>query len=235
MDDRFAVYYAPQAKSLLHELGSAWLGRDALSGLRVPQPPVPDLERLTSEPRRYGFHATLKAPFRLAGGLSPASLAQALSALAAELSPLELPKLGLYRVGGFLALIPELRSEPLERFAARCVMALDGFRKPSAPEELARRRAMGLTPRQELHLVRWGYPYVFDEFRFHLTLSNPLTPLEAERLLPQARRHFAPVLGKELIVDALCLFRQPSPEAPFALRERLPLSEFVETIWWDVA
>ncbi len=233
--DRFAVYYAPRAKSLLHELGSAWLGRDALIGERVPQPDIPDIERLTTEPRRYGFHATLKAPFRLADGVSPARLPQDLSALAAELSPVTLPPLGLYPLGGTLVLVPQLKCAAVDQCAARCVEALDGLRRPSTPEELARRQAMGLAPRQEFYLLRWGYPYVFDEFRFHLTLTNALTPREAERILPEARRHFAPVLDRELTVDSLSLFRQPWPEAPFVLQQRFPLTGSAEAVWWEVA
>ena len=37
---------------------------------------------LTTEPRRYGFHATIKAPFRLAEDASPSDLSAALAELA---------------------------------------------------------------------------------------------------------------------------------------------------------
>ena len=34
----------------------------------------------------------------------------------------------------------------------------------------------GLTDRQEALLTQWGYPYVMEEFRFHITLTGALDP-----------------------------------------------------------
>ncbi len=72
---RYAVYFVPPACSDLYRFGARLLGYDCYSGEDLGHPPdigldAPAWEELTHEPRQYGFHATLKAPFRL---LSPFS------------------------------------------------------------------------------------------------------------------------------------------------------------------
>ena len=81
--------------------------------------------------------------------------------------------------------------------------------------ELARRRTAGLTARQEEHLSRWGYPYVLDCFRFHVTLTDRLEAREAEQLLPSLSAYFAPVIGKPITIDEITLFVQPAEDAAF--------------------
>ena len=79
---RYAIYYAPDPASALWLFGSSVLGYDARTGRNVPllAPAgisLADWEMATTDPRRYGFHATLKAPFRLALGMSEAALLDA--------------------------------------------------------------------------------------------------------------------------------------------------------------
>jgi len=190
---RHAVYWVPAGA--LGRWGAGWLGWDVEAGRAVDHPEVDGLPRplpeITEEPRRYGLHATLKPPFRLAEGRSEAGLEAAVAALAATLAPVRGPGLALTRIGGFLALVPEEgpgdgpqdaplgTGAALARLAAATVAALDGFRAPPGKAELVRRRAAGLTPAQEENLRRWGYPYVMGEFRFHVTLTGPLGPSEA--------------------------------------------------------
>ncbi len=75
---RFAVYYAPSRESAWWQAGSAWLGRDAESGEPCVSPQPEALARpladLTEAPRRYGWHGTLVAPFRLADGVTQQDL-----------------------------------------------------------------------------------------------------------------------------------------------------------------
>jgi putative phosphonate metabolism protein len=170
---RFAVYYLPPAGPLAR-FGAGWLGWDAARGAAAEQPDLPGIERITAAPRRYGFHATLKPPFRLAEGRRRAGLAQAVADLAARTPPARCAGLRLGRLGRFLALVPEGDAAELGRVAAACVADLDGFRAPPSAAELERRRKARLSDRQEALLARWGYPHVMEAFRFHMTLTGSL-------------------------------------------------------------
>ncbi len=219
---RFAIYYAPEPPSLLHQLGSQWLGRDAFSGGACAQPNAIDLVEITAEPRRYGFHATLKPPFALKERYSASALEAAVAMLADDLQRFEVT-LALRQIDGFLALSPAGSSEEVDQLASACVRDLDGFRQQASVEELAKRRAAGLSPRQDQNLERWGYPYVFEEFRFHMTLSRRLGPAELQHVLPVAEDHFASVLERSITIDALTLFVEPQHGAPFEVHRRFPL------------
>jgi putative phosphonate metabolism protein len=220
---RLALYWAPELDDPLHRLGSAWLGRDAESGAALPQPTLPglDIAELTADPRGYGLHATLKPPFRLA--VSWAEAMAAAAALAARLAPFDLPPLAVRDLHGFLALRETAPCPMLQALADACVEALDPCRAPLPESELARRRKAGLSPRQEALLERWGYPYVFEEWRFHVTLTRRLTPAEKSVVLPAVTDFLgdAPALPRR--VASLCVFTQAAPGAPFLIAERFPL------------
>lgn len=174
---RFAVYYVPPRDSDLARFGAAWLGWDIDGAEPVDQPDIPGLEPITRQPRRYGFHGTLRAPFRLAEGVSAAAVAAKLDELTEVCAPAQGGGLELARIGGFLALVPVSGGsgpDGIGRIAAACLRATDPLRAPPGAQELARRRRARLSPRQEALLQRWGYPYVLDQFRFHLTLTGPL-------------------------------------------------------------
>ena len=227
---RYALYFAPPADHPLHALSAAWLGRDAVTGMSVPQPetalPQDELATVTRSPRRYGFHATLAPPFELAPGCDLAALDSAVAGLAARLAPAPLP-LRLGRIGGFLALVPAAFVPEVAEIAAACVGLADGFRARPAPEELARRRAAGLTTRQEALLQRWGYPYVLEEFRFHMTLSERLEEPRQGRVMAALQAHLADItvadlLAPPVVLDALTLFVEREPGGDFRHHRRYP-------------
>jgi putative phosphonate metabolism protein len=220
MTDRYALYFAPEPGTPLDRFGNAWLGRDARTGEAMPPSAVPGLTaaevtRLTAAPRRYGFHATLKPPFALAEGQRPEALFEAISRFAAQRLPLAAPPLRLARLDGFLALVPSDRTAELHALADDCVVAFDAFRAAPGEAELARRRAAGLTPRQGAQLRRWGYPYVFEDFRFHMTLTGTLAPAEQAVLMAALAPLVAPFGREPLPVRAVSLFAQPAPDQPF--------------------
>lgn len=223
---RFAIYYAPEPGAFANR-AAGWLGWDAASGAPVAHPHLPALPRplteITAEPRKYGFHGTIKAPFRLAAGATPAGLDQALAALAAETAPVTLPALALTRIGRFLALCPEGDTAPLLALAARVVQRMDSFRAPLTQAEIARRRPERLTPRQRDLLGQWGYPYVLEEFRFHLTLTGALDPWEIVPVESAALGHFVPVLPVPFCIRDLCLFGEDEAGA-FHLLHRYALT-----------
>jgi putative phosphonate metabolism protein len=225
---RYAIYYAPERGSALAGFGDSWLGRSAETGPapRLPVPGVPRavLDAATREPARYGFHATLKPPFRLAPGVSPDQFLDRVGSFARTQAPVCAPPLELTAIASFLALAPESTSPDLYRLAANCVVFFDVFRRPPDDKELARRRAQGLTPRQEALLTRFGYPYVLEEYRFHLTLTGKVSDAALrERLFTALGRLVQPFRDQALEVRELCVFEQSGPEQDFALIRRFPL------------
>jgi putative phosphonate metabolism protein len=224
---RYAIYWAPPSGAPLARIGQAWLGRSAETGRSVERTMLDgfsaaELEAITAEPQRYGLHATLKAPFRLAPGRGAVELEQALAGVARRTRPLTVPPLRLKRIGRFLALVPG-HDAGLEALAAACVEGFDEFRAPPDAAELARRRTARLTPAQEANLARWGYPYVMADFRFHVTLTGPIDPAIAAHLEPRLVVLFAEVMTTPLVIDALALFVEPTPGTPFRLVRRMAL------------
>ncbi|MGE0237229.1 MAG: DUF1045 domain-containing protein [Parvibaculaceae bacterium] len=234
MSARYALYYAPAPDTQLHALGSSWLGRDAWSGAATFQPAVENIAGLTGDPRRYGFHATLKAPFKLAANKSRAELSAFATEFACRQTPVMLPKLRLAALDGFLALIPDAENEQLNEFGACCVMDFDGFRGPLHPDEIARRHRSGLSLRQSRLLLNWGYPHVLDQFRFHMTLSDKLEAVDMARLRPEAEAHFAVAIGVPLLLDAITIFCEAAPGAPFRAEERFTLAGTAKSSWPEI-
>ncbi|MFN9095186.1 MAG: DUF1045 domain-containing protein [Alphaproteobacteria bacterium] len=220
---RIALYYAPEAHDPLHQCASAWLGRDAVSGAALPQKPVAgvDIAGITADARGYGFHATLKPPVRLQGDV-PAAL-QAARDFAARTAPFTLPPLHVTDLDGFLALREATPCPALHALADGCVMALDAHRAPPTEAEIARRKPENLSLLQREYLAAWGYPYVFAEWRFHMTLTRRLTPAEKTIILPAVTEALGDAPGLARSVADICVFAQAAPGAPFTILERLKL------------
>ena len=220
---RYAIYYAPEPGPFA-DAAASWLGWDPVLGRTVAQPDLGlNLAAVTTDPRKYGFHGTLKAPFRLTEGVDFAILSDAVAALAKTLRSLEMPGLQMVTLEGFLALTPTGGTKPLLDLAANVVERLDPLRAPLTPVEIARRRPERLTPRQRALLDHYGYPYVLEEFRFHLTLSNSLSPADRATLMPLAQRHFAPHIPQPFRIIELCLFGE-ALDGSFHLLHRYPLT-----------
>jgi len=184
---------------------------------------IPDWHELSADPRKYGFHATLKAPFALADGASEAELLVACADFAgiARRIPVIAPVVD--SISGFLAIIPRQRSDELEQLAAEAVRFFDRLRAPLAPEDRARRNPAKLSPRQVEYLDRWGYPYVMDEYRFHMTLTGRLGDARRDRVLAMLSERFARLQLVALAVDRIALFRENDPKARFAMIGEWPL------------
>ena len=205
---RYAVYWAPSGGAWA-KAAAEWLGWDPVAGRAAMQPDmgVP-LADWTEEPRKYGFHGTVKAPFRLAEGWDQARLCASTETVFARLGPIQLQGLSLHRIGSFLALTPDGDVSALTALAAEVVMGLDAARAPLTPAEIQRRRPERLSPLQRGLLDRWGYPYVLGEFQFHLTLSGSLRPADLDRIQPLAEAHFAPHVPRPFQITDLCLFAE---------------------------
>ena len=230
---RFALYYAPSCESLWWQAGSAWLGRDAQSGERCAQPQPPGLARplaaLTEAPRRYGWHGTLVAPFRLGAGLTQQDVLAAARTWALKQQAFALP-VEAATLGDFVAMRPADADGDarIRELASGALQALNALRAQPSAADLERRLAAPLSDRQRVLLLQWGYPYVFDEFRFHMTLSSSLAEADERATLLAWWRERAPALGP-LAVDQAALFVEPAPGEPFVLWQPLPFSRGVQS------
>ncbi len=230
---RVAVYAIPGVGSdgpvgiLLRERAEAWLGRSVVGGSAAPAPGAPagwtraEVDAVTVDARRYGFHGTLKAPFRLADGHDLDGLEAAVADLAGSRDPVALSGLRVASLGGFLALVPTGPVPALDALAADVVMRLDGFRAPPTDAETARRDPASLSPRQRELLATWGYPHVLDRFRFHLTLTDRIPAAARPRAEAALAAWFAAATDRPVAVDALALVVE---DAPGARPRRTPMS-----------
>jgi putative phosphonate metabolism protein len=224
---RYAIYFAPEPKGRLWEFGSSVIGFDAEIGEDVRQPVIDgvapeDFVDRTADPRHYGFHATLKPPFALADGVSIDQLLAAAHEFALARTAFVVPALEVTAIGAFLALVPAASSPELHALADDCVRAFDRFRAPLEAADRERRLKSPLTERQIKYLDAWGYPYVFEEFRFHMTLTGRLHHDERGRI-----RHALADLYQEIAsptaVSDITVFQQPARDQRFSVLTRIPL------------
>lgn len=226
MTSRYAIYYAPPVSHPLHRAASTWLGRDAATGEMLGRKAPPelaglDLDALTADPAGYGFHATLKAPFELAQAATEADLCAAVENFARARTPFS-ATIAPAALGDFIAFLIEGDCLPLRALAADCVTAFEPFRAPISDYDIARKRRPGLTPPQDDYLLRFGYPYIFEFFTFHMTLTGRVRDAAQRRAIVAAlQRWFEPVSGPHQF-SALTLFKQEDRKSPFVhLRQAL--------------
>jgi len=219
---RYAIYYVPAPDSSINRFGAHLLGCDAFSGEDLPVPygilqVVPDWREQTSEARKYGFHATLKAPMSLASGKTEVELLAACTAFAAAPRAIPVIRPVMGSIEGFIAVIPAEPPPELIQLAADCVREFDSFRAPLSEADRARRNPAQLTAAQREHLDRWGYPYVMDDFRFHMTLTGRLAAERREPLLKMLANRFVALDLPTLPIDRIAVFRQENPDSRFRI------------------
>jgi putative phosphonate metabolism protein len=223
---RYAIYYAPRPDDPLWRFGCHSIGYDAETGSDCSVPHTPALDQktwlaLTEEPRRYGFHGTLKAPFHLAKGVSEGALVEGLAEFALARKAFRLAKLDVNAVGDFVALEPVEPNLELQDLASACVEELDRFRAPLDESDMARRLAAPLTQRQKELLEAWGYPYVMEEFRFHMTLTSALSNTHRSLVLNELRRRYRKDISPaDRFICGIALFRQETRDARFRILQR---------------
>lgn len=222
---RFAIYYAPEKGHGLSRFVKIWMWEDGIDDLPVikglSSTKVTDI---IAPAKFYGFHGTLKPPFHLKTiDLEPA-LVSHLSLFARGESSFVIPRLRLEKIGQFIALTPSKKNNDINRLADQCVRTFDSYRQPESEAQMEKRRKKGLSCRQEELLNIWGYPYVFDEFRFHLTLTGPIQDESVMNTVYQElKQRLALCTGlSNLVVSSVCLFVQDSRTSPFKFHSRYP-------------
>jgi putative phosphonate metabolism protein len=226
---RYAIYFAAGSDSALSRFGAELLGYDAYTGdeLRFPQDALhvaPDWRDVSADPRKYGFHATLKAPMALAPGKTEAELIAACAKFTAKARPVPVIRPVVDAISGFIAVIPAEPVDALQQLAADCTRDFDAFRAGLTAEDRARRGPEKLSERQRDYLDRWGYPYVMEEFRFHMTLTGRLDAERRGPILAMLRDRFAGLKRDALAIDRIALFRQDDAKARFRIVGEWPLA-----------
>jgi Protein of unknown function (DUF1045) len=214
-EPRYAIYFVPSAESDLYRFGASVLGYDIYAGNDIPfiRNAGPDWPEKVRDPRTYGFHATLKPPFRLAGGASISDLETSLQVFVKSRNRIDVGPMEVRPLGRFIALVPVGRCPELEELAGACVQHFDHFRAPMDEQERARRLTAPLTESQMINLDRWGYPYVFDEFQFHMTLTGALVDHDRKAALQFVRAEFASRLAAHRLVLGQLVIAHQSDKA----------------------
>ncbi len=230
---RIAAFFAPRPEHLLWRTGSQWLGRDASCRAASLLASCPVSASVVQAPRRYGFHATFKPPFELRPGIDAGQVGEQTRKLAARLAPFEMPRLSVQWLNGFLALRPVSPQDPgvaaLVKTAAEVVRGLDPLRQPASAAQIAARQQGGLTTLEQSMLSQWGYPYVLDAWRFHMTLTGRI-PDQPEfagaraDVFNQAQLYFADSLREPLHCEDICLFVEPKPGTEMHVWQRIALT-----------
>ncbi|MGI9498505.1 MAG: DUF1045 domain-containing protein, partial [Geminicoccaceae bacterium] len=226
---RYAIYFAPPPGSALEAFGRLWLGRDHITGMPVEPPEIQglapaDLRRITRSAQHYGFHATLKAPFALKDGRTADELHQAADGFARARKACDAPPLRLSRLSRWIALMLSQPCSEVDRLAADCVRDFELFRAPATEDDISRRRQNGLTPRQDEQLLTYGYPHIFDDFQFHMTLAGPLEAEDRQEIFEILRHRTSLLETAPLAVDAIAIYEQPNRDRPFTQTARFPFS-----------
>jgi putative phosphonate metabolism protein len=219
---RYAIYFAADADSALSRFGAELLGYEAHTGRELSFPDealrtAPDWRDVSADPRKYGFHATLKAPMALAPGKTEAELMAACATFAGQARTIPMIRPVVDSISGFIAVIPAEPVSELQQLAADCVRDFDSFRAPLSAEDRARRKPEKLSERQRDYLDRWGYPYVMEEFRFHMTLTGRLDAERRGSILEMLRARFAALKLDTLAIDCIALFSQDDAKARFRI------------------
>jgi hypothetical protein len=208
MFERYAIFYTPTGP--LADFGAQWLGWDSAHGRPVVQPEIAgiDVPTITQTARKYGLHGTLKAPFKLAEGCDLAQLQDVATTFATGQPAFEIGALTLRHDSGFVALRPRSQQIGLRDFAAVAVKAFDGFRAALTDVDIARRREANLTARQDQQMLDWGYPFIFDDFHFHLTLSGFMEAGEAAQVIDALSPRLESIVPTPFVIDGITLMGQ---------------------------
>ncbi|WP_162937919.1 DUF1045 domain-containing protein [Kiloniella sp. EL199] len=227
--ERYAIYYAPRFDSKLGQFGNAWFGFNPVSHEDIPRPNVEgmnaqEIENITQGSGRYSFHGTLRSPFKLRKNRNLDSLDKSLKSFVTKVRPIICGPLSIRSIGRFLALVPDDPESQVPDLAEQCMRALDNFRLAPDKQELDRRRQTGLTTIQEQLLLRWGYPFVMEEFRFHLTLSDKLEGMDLIKYQAILEKHCEGLCNEPFVIDEIALFGDPGQGGKFEEISRYKLS-----------
>lgn len=226
---RYAIYFVPPASTEFFRFGSAVLGYDCYTGASLKHLSFFDSEpdfwdAVTANPRRYGFHATLKAPFHLLPSCREAQLVSALHSFAGLGHQIPTLTPSVQILSGFAAIVPSVAAPAADDLAGKCMTIFDAFRAPMSVQERAWRVASGLNQSQIVNLERWGYPYLLADFRFHMTLTGKIGLERHSRVLDILQRALSRACKNPAVaIEQISLVRQDDDNSSFRVIEQATL------------
>lgn len=226
MTERYAVYFSPKGNTELSEFGEQVLARSSSEPRSSnASSSFSDQERwlaLTKKPAHYGFHATLKAPFELADGQSLESFFLAAERFASTQHSIPLLTLAPRYLSRFMALTLSKPQDELNQFAFACVKEFESFRKPLSEADIKRRKQAALSARQETLLHEYGYPYVAEEFRFHMTLSDAMQKSDQD-YQDWVTNLYETIINTTPELDQIAIYSQTNRDSAFIKEAEFPL------------
>ncbi|WP_290919709.1 DUF1045 domain-containing protein [Halodesulfovibrio sp.] len=229
MTARYAIYYTPPRNSLLESAGIHWLGRTPLRYGQIPKD-IPEgffkqeYYQIIEAPRWYGFHGTIRAPFELAKNVTPEAFIKEISQICRNHAPFSFAGLSINCFGGFLALTPTAASPDLLKLHSDLTRRLDHLRPQLSRFDLKRHLDKKLSERQERLLRRFGYPFVLEEFKFHMTLTGTIEDRLRRSYKEKLESILNPYLTESIPVNEVTVFMQPDRKTPFVEYTRIPLT-----------
>jgi hypothetical protein len=226
--ERYAIYWVPAPSSPLAAFARGWFGAEVETGEALAAPDADFgldaglLQRATASPRRYGIHATIKAPFRLRDEAGADELAAALAAFCARRRRIRSAPLRLHRFPRYLALVLGAERAETGWLADDCVTHFDRFRAPLSGDDRARRSGAP-APDAAALLEQFGYPDIFHRFMFHITLAGPLDEAELNIVQAALAPAVAPFTATPFVFQDLCLCGDPGGGGLFRVLGRFPL------------
>lgn len=208
---RLAIYYTPEESSSLAGEAAIWFGRDIYSTTRAAGAGANNLNdtfiaNITKSPSHYGFHATLKPPFTIENADVIEEISLLLETFANSREAFIIPDFEVKMLNSFFCLRPKTVSNQLHSIANELVTQFDHFRLPAGQAELEKRRSSGLTRNQEQMLLKWGYPYVMEEYRFHLTLTGMIEKQFRQAVAQELSERFTSDILESVEFDRISLF-----------------------------
>lgn len=210
---RYAVYFVPADNSGLGVFGARLFGRWPDASIERNTLDIDDREARTSRVARYGFHATLKAPFELAAGCSEQGLADAIAELATRMRPVRFGPMTVHAdaSGVFLSHAADVDArtiEAIQTIAERCVVDLEPWRAPLSEAAHARRKPAQLNARERELLETYGYPWVLEAFQFHITLGDCFGDVRDQAWVDALGEQFRTLVTAPPVFDRIALCRE---------------------------
>ena len=214
---RYAIYYVPSENSELDLFGKCWLGWDPYKGVETTKsdlsklPSFKKFSSLVLTPKQYGFHGTIKAPFRLKNEYTYNDLENKVREISKQIHSFYFDQLIIKKLGNFIGLIPT-NNLKINAVSNKFVEELDYLRDELSESEIKKRKPHKLTSNQKQMLFKWGYPYVFNEFKFHLTLTSKLNVVEIDEVFRSLQNILKQVNLNKISFNNICIFGQKNDE-----------------------